>query len=156
MFNPPFYATVGNRLHNSSTLLPAEHTSGQTLQKKWMANQRQPRTPFTAVTSSATSVYHAHLTPVVQYITAVPAAQIYIFFTVADSVNDACCILSSLHISYKDVVVVVGRQQLANKKGDEPTVTKDTIQQYNSRAASVLADFRAFFSCVFVFAICSL
>ena len=74
MFNPPFYATVGNRLHNSSTLLPAEHSSGQTLQKKWMVNQRQPRTPF--------------------------------------------------------------------------TVTKDTIQQYNSSAASALADFRAFFSCV--------
>ena len=64
-----------------------------------MVNQRQPRTPFTAVNSSATSVHHAHPTSVVQYITAVPAAQIYIFFTVADSVNDACCILSSLHIS---------------------------------------------------------
>ena len=103
MFNPPFYATVGNRLHNSSTLLPVEHSSGQTLQKKWMVNQRQPRTPFTAVNSSATSVHHAHPTPVVQYITAVPAAQIYIFFTVVDSVNDACCILSSLHISYLDL-----------------------------------------------------
>ena len=112
MFNPPFYATVGNRLHNISTLLPAaEHSSGQTLQKKWMVNQRQPRTPFTAVNSSATSVHHAHPTSVVQYITAVPAAQIYIFFTVADSVNDACCILSSLHISYKDVTAVAGWEQ---------------------------------------------
>ena len=111
MFNPPFYATVGNRLHNSSTLLPAEHSSGQTLQKKWMVNQRQPRTPLT-VNSSATSVHHAHpTTPVVQYITAVPAAQVYIFFTVADSVNDACCILSSLHISYKDVTAVAGWEQ---------------------------------------------
>ena len=83
MFNPPFNATAGNRLHNSSTLLPAEHSSGQTLQKKCMVNQRQPRTPF--------------------------------------------------------------------------TVTKDTIQQYNSSAASsALAEFRTFFSCVFVFAICSL
>ena len=81
MFNPPFNATVGNRLHNSSTLLPAEHSSGQTVQKKCIVNQRQPRTPF--------------------------------------------------------------------------TVTKDTIQ-HNSSAASALADFRAFFSCVFVFAICSL
>ena len=112
MSNPPFYATVGNRLHNSSTLLPAEHSSsGQTLQKKWMVNQRQPRIPFTAVNSSATSVHHAHPTSVVQYITAVPAAQIYIFFTVADSVNDACCILSSLHISYKDVIAVAGWEQ---------------------------------------------
>ena len=113
MFNIPFYATVGNRLHNSSTLLPAEHSSsGQTLQKKWMVNQRQQRTPFTAVNSSATSVHHAHPTPVVQYVTAVPAAQIYIFFTVvADSVNDACCILSSLHISYKDVTAVAGWEQ---------------------------------------------
>ena len=59
MFNPPFYATVGNRLHNSSTLLPAEHSSGQILQKKWMVNQRQPRTPFTAVNNSATSVHLA-------------------------------------------------------------------------------------------------
>ena len=112
MFNPPFYATVRNRLHNSSTLLPAEHSSGQTLQqKKWMVNQRQPRTLFTAVNSSATSVHHVHPTPVVQYITAVPAAQIYTFFTVADSVNDACCILSSLHISYKDVTPVAGWEQ---------------------------------------------
>ena len=83
----------------------------QTLQKKWMVNQRQPRTPFTAVNSSATSVHHTHRTPVVQYITAVPAAQIYIFFTVADSVNDACCILSSLYISYKDVIAVAGWEQ---------------------------------------------
>ena len=60
MFNPPFYAAVGNRLHNnSSTLLPAEHSSGPTLQKKWMVNQRQPRTPFTAVNSSATFVHLA-------------------------------------------------------------------------------------------------
>ena len=59
----------------------------------------------------ATSVRHADPTPVVQYITAVPAAQIYICFTVADSVNDACCILSSLHISYKDVTAVAGWEQ---------------------------------------------
>ena len=62
MLNPPFYAImVGNRLHNSSTLLPAEHSSRQTIQKKWMVNQRQPRTHFTAVNNSATSVHLADL-----------------------------------------------------------------------------------------------